>query len=55
VLSVFSVVRFLVPLEELDGALVLLGGLQALERAEVTPLAGLGIFLPGIEAITARG
>jgi len=43
-----------VPLEVLHGALVLLGGLARLERAEVAALAGLRILLARVEPIFTR-
>ena len=43
------------PLEELHGFLMLLCRRARLERAEVTALAGLGIFLARIEPVFAGG
>jgi hypothetical protein len=43
----------LLPFEILHRFFVLLGRCFGLEAAEVPPFAGLGIFLPGIEAIAA--
>ena len=40
-------------LEELDRALVLFGGGPGLERPEVAALAGLRVFLAGVEAVFA--
>src|SRR4051794_5429393 len=40
-------------LEELDGALVLLGRLPGGERAEVPPLAGPGVHLPRVQPVLA--
>src|SRR5947207_6739338 len=54
VVSVLSVVRFLMPFEKLHRALVLFGSLQALECTEVAPLPRLRILLAGIQPITAR-
>ena len=42
------------PLEELHGTLVLLGGSQRLERAEVAAFAGGRILLARVEAVFAR-
>jgi len=42
-----------VSLEKLNGLLVFLGGSPTLERAEVSPLASLRIFLARIESIFA--
>jgi hypothetical protein len=39
------------PLEELDGSFVFLGSDQSLERPEISPLSGPGIFLARIEAV----
>src|ERR1700730_9726027 len=41
-------------LEELDRPLVFLGGGSRLERAEVPPLAALGVHLSRVEAVLAR-
>src|SRR6202022_3729089 len=43
------------PLEILDGALVLLSCLQALEGSQVPPLPGFRILLAGIKTVTAGG
>src|SRR5262245_1122908 len=43
-----------VPLEELDRLLVLFGGGSRVERAEVSSLPRLGIFLAGIEPVLPR-
>src|ERR1700737_2347122 len=43
------------PLEILDGALVLLSCLQALEGSQVPPLPRFGILLAGIKTVTAGG
>jgi hypothetical protein len=42
------------PLEKLNGSLVLLGRSSSLEGSEISALAGLGIFLPGVESIFTR-
>ena len=43
----------LVVFEVLNFTFVLLSGLSALERSEVPPLAGVGIFLARIDAVLA--
>jgi hypothetical protein len=40
--------------EELDGSFVLLGRLARGERSEISAMTGLGVYLPGIEAIFPR-
>src|ERR1700730_6445333 len=45
----------LMPLEILDGALVLLSCLQALEGSQVPPLPRFGILLMGIKTVTGGG
>lgn len=42
------------PLEKLDGSLVLFGCLARLESTEITPLSGLRVLLAGIQTIVAR-
>ena len=42
--------RSTLPLEKLNGPLVLLCGSQGIERTQIPPLAGLRILFPGIKS-----
>lgn len=44
-----------VPFEVLDLPLVSFRGLLGLERSQIATLSRLGIFLPGIDPVLARG
>ena len=41
------------PLEELDGAFMLLGGFARAESSQVSALAGFGVGLSGLESVFA--